>query len=90
MARQMNECAEDLVKSLSKEVGTGNPFDIWPYVPELIFSRKAVMGGIVLERKRKPHRLEWILSFFSCVFTMNSGRDQRKVSLALSRFLQGY
>ena len=28
----MNECAEDLVQSLSKEAGTGKSFEIRPYV----------------------------------------------------------
>ena len=32
MTRQMNECAEDLVQSLSKEAGTGKSFEIRPYV----------------------------------------------------------
>ena len=52
MTRQMNECAEDLVESLSKEAGTGKSFDVRPYVTELVSSRTAVKSWITFYR---PH-----------------------------------
>ena len=42
-------------------------------------------GGIILERNRKWHRLEWTHRSHSCVYILGSGKDQREFSLSRSR-----